>query len=204
MSITFVRNRASVGKKKRIKKPYFAKKLCLRAVWKAQKRHSNYVLVLERMRLHEIYEAVSYVSIMELAEKIVGFKTKVRFREPISDADWNWLLKQCENQQLIRKLSRACNSYVSYNGNWNDVNDEMLRSGSVCAEALNYLREIKRDLDDDAKTLILQATDEHLNSTELQQLAQQQAYLDLQNSYAEAQNDSYERVKKLASSSVDL
>ena len=156
------------------------------------------------MRLHEIYEAVSYVSIMELAEKIVGFKTKVRFREPISDADWNWLLKQCENQQLIRKLSRACNSYVSYNGNWNDVNDEMLRSGSVCAEALNYLREIKRDLDDDAKTLILQATDEHLNSTELQQLAQQQAYIDLQNSYAEAQSDSYERVKKLASSSVDL
>ena len=39
------------------------------------------------MRLHEIYEAVSYVSIMELAEKIVGFKTKIRFREPISDAD---------------------------------------------------------------------------------------------------------------------
>ena len=156
------------------------------------------------MRLHEIYEAVSYVSIMELAEKIVGFKTKVRFREPISDADWNWLLKQCENQQLIRKLSRACSSYISYNGNWNDVNDEMLRSGSVCAEALNYLREIKRDLDDDAKTLILQATDEHLNSAELQQLAQQQAYIDLQNSYAEAQSDSYERVKKLASSSVDL
>ena len=80
----------------------------------------------------------------------------------------------------------------------------MLRSGSVCAEALNYLREIKRDLDDDAKTLILQATDEHLNSAELQQLAQQQAYIDLQNSYAEAQSDSYERVKKLASSSVDL
>lgn len=156
------------------------------------------------MRLHEIYEAVSYVSIMELAEKIVGFKTKIRFREPISDADWNWLLKQCENQQLIRKLSRACNSYITYNGNWNDVNDEMLRSGSVCAEALNYLREIKRDLDDDAKTLILQATDEHLNSAELQQLAQQQAYIDLQNSYAEAQSDSYERVKKLASSSVDL
>lgn len=80
------------------------------------------------MRLHKIYEAVSYVSIMELAEKIVGFKTKVRFREPISDADWNWLLKQCENQQLIRKLSRACNSYIAYNGNWNDINDEMLRS----------------------------------------------------------------------------
>lgn len=156
------------------------------------------------MRLHEIYEAVSYVSIMELAEKIVGFKTKIRFREPISDADWNWLLKQCENQQLIRKLTRACDSYITYNGNWNDINDEMLRSGSVCAEALNYLREIKRDLDDDAKTLILQATDEHLNSAELQQLAQQQAYLDLQNSYAEAQSDSYERVKKLASSSVDL
>lgn len=204
MSITFVRNSASVGKKKRIKKPYFAKKLCLRAVWKAQKKVQHYASVIEKMRLHEIYEAVSYVSILELAEKIVGFKTKVRFREPISDADWNWLLKQCENQQLIRKLTRACDSYITYNGNWNDVDNEMLRSGSVCAEALNYLREIKRDLDDDARTQILQSTDEHLNSEALQQLALQSAYVDLQNSYAEAQSDSYERVKKLASSSVDL
>ena len=40
------------------------------------------------MRLHEIYEGESYISIMEIAEKIV-FKTKQQFREPISDAIGN-------------------------------------------------------------------------------------------------------------------
>lgn len=162
------------------------------------------MLVLERMRLHEIYEAVSFVSIMDIAEKIVRLKSKQVFKEKMTDAEYGWLVSNCENQSLIRKLSRACHSYISYNGNWADVDNEMLRSGSVCAEALNFLRDIKQELDDRAKTQILQATDEHLNSAELQQLAQQQAYLDLQNSYAEAQSDSYKRVSKLAKSAVNL
>ena len=156
------------------------------------------------MKLHEIYEGVSYISIMEIAEKIVSFKTKQQFREPISDADWNWLYKTCEDQQVLRKLSRAVGRYITPTMNYNDIQDEFLRSGSVCAEALNYLREIKRNLEDDAKTKILQTTDEHLNSQALQQLALQQAYVDLQNSYNEAQADSFERVSKLASSAVDI
>ena len=156
------------------------------------------------MKLHEIYEGVSYVSIMEIAQKVVSFKTKQKFREPISDADWQWLYKTCEDQQIIRKLSRAVSTYITPTMNYNDIQDEFLRSGSLCAEALNYLREIKRNLEDDAKTKILQTTDEHLNSEALQQLALQQAYVDLQNSYNEAQSDSFERVSKLASSAVDI
>ena len=100
-------------------------------------------------------------------------------------------------------MSRAVGRYIAPTLSYNDIQDE-LRSGSVCAEALNYLREIKRNLEDDAKTKILQTTDEHLNSEALQQLALQSAYVDLQNSYNEAQADSFERVSKLASSAVDI
>ena len=156
------------------------------------------------MKLHEIYEGVSYVSIMEIAQKVVSFKTKQKFREPISDADWQWLYKTCEDQQIIRKLSRAVSTYITPTMNYNDIQDEFLRSGGLCAEALNYLREIKRSLNDNAKTKILQTTDEHLNSEALQKLAPQQAYVDLLNSYNEAQADSFERVSKLASSAVDI
>ena len=159
---------------------------------------------LETMRLHEIYEGVSYVSIMEIAEKIVSFKTKQQFREPISDADWNWLYKTCEDQQVLRKLSRAVGRYITPTMNYNDIQDEFLRSGSLCAEALNYLRDIKRNLNDDAHTKILQTTDEHLNSEALQQLAQQQAYVDLQNSYTKAQQDNFDRVSSLADMAVDI
>ena len=156
------------------------------------------------MKLYEIYEGIRAVSIMSIAEKIVGLKTKLKFRETISDADWQWLYKTCEDQQIIRKLSRAVSTYITPTMNYNDIQDEFLRSGGFCAEALNYLREIKRSLNDNAKTKILQTTDEHLNSEALQQLALQQAYVDLQNSYNEAQADSFERVSKLASSAVDI
>jgi hypothetical protein len=156
------------------------------------------------MKLHEIYEGMRYESIMSIADRIVGIKTKMRFREKVKDADWQWLYKTCEDQQVIRKLSRAVGTYITPTMNYNDIQDEFLRSGSLCAEAVNFLREIKRDLNDDAKTKILQTTDEHLNSEALQQLALQQAYVDLQNSYNEAQSDSFERVSKLASSAVDI
>ena len=74
----------------------------------------------------------------------------------------------------------------------------------MCAEALNYLREIKRDLDDEAKTKILQATDEVMNSEEMAELAKQQAVIDLQNSYNEAQTDSADRVGALADMATDI
>ena len=156
------------------------------------------------MKLHEIYEGVSYVSVMEIAEKVVGLKTKQKFREPISDAEWKWLQLTCENQSVIRKLSRAVGRYITPTLSYNDIQDEFLRSGSVCAEALNYLRDIKRDMDDNAKTRVLQATDEVMNSAEMAEIAKQQAYIDLQNSYTEETNDSAERVSKLADLAVDI
>ena len=153
------------------------------------------------MRLYEIYEGVSYVSIMEIAERIVAYKEKIQFREAISNAEWGWIRLTCENQSVIRKLSRACSRYISYNGNWNSVDDELLRSGSVCAEALNFLKEVKKDMDDMARTRVLPATDEVMSNEEM---AKQQAFIDLQNSYTEEQSDSAERVSKLSDLAVDI
>ena len=156
------------------------------------------------MRLHEIYEGVQFISIMELAERIVGLKSKQKFREPMTNEEWRWLQLTCENQSVLRKLSRACSSYISYNGDWSAIDSEMLRSGGTCAEALNYLKDIKKEMDEDAKTRVLQATDEVMNSAEMAEIAKQQAFIDLQNSYTEEQSDSAERVSSLADMAVDI
>ena len=156
------------------------------------------------MKLHEIYEGLRFVSIMEVAEKIVGLKTKQKFGEQISEADWNWLMLTCENQSVLRKLQRAVGSYITPTLSYNDIQSEFLRSGGTCAEALNYLRDVKQSLDDNAKSRVLQATDEVMNSAEMAEIAKQQAYIDLQNSYTEQTNDSAERVSKLADLAVDI
>ena len=156
------------------------------------------------MRLHEIYEGVGYISIMELADKIVDLKSKQQFNDRMTDAEWKWLQLTCENQSVIRKLSRAIGTYITPTLSYNDIQDEFLRSGGTCAEALNYLKDIKRDMDDNAKTKVLQATDEVMNSAEMAEIAKQQAYIDLQNSYTEETNDSAERVSKLADMAVDI
>ena len=156
------------------------------------------------MRLHEIYEGVGYISIMELADKIVDLKNKQQFNDRMTDAEWKWLQLTCENQSVIRKLSRAIGTYITPTLSYNDIQDEFLRSGGTCAEALNYLKDIKRDMDDNAKTRVLQATDEVMNSAEMAEIAKQQAYIDLQNSYTEETNDSAERVSKLADLAVDI
>ena len=98
------------------------------------------------MRLHEIYEGIRYESITTVAEKIVGLKSKAKFDGQMSDADWNWLKLTCENQNVISKLSNAVNRYITPTMNYNDVQDEFMRSGGTCAEALNFLDEIKREL----------------------------------------------------------
>jgi hypothetical protein len=87
---------------------------------------------------------------------------------------------------------------------YNEIDDEFLRSGGTCAEASLFLKEIKRDMDYEAETKILQATDEVMNSEEMAQIAQQQAYVDLQNSYTQATNDNAELVTKLANSATDI
>ena len=156
------------------------------------------------MRLHEIYEGIRYESITTIADKIVGLKSKAKFDGQMSDADWNWLKLTCENQNVISKLSKAVGRYITPTMNYNDIQDEFMRSGGTCAEALNFLDEIKRELHYEAETKILQATDEVMNSAEMAQIAQQQAYIDLQNSYNQATNDSAERVGALANLATDI
>ena len=156
------------------------------------------------MKLYEIYEGIRAVSIMDIAERIVGLKTKLKFKETISDADWQWLRLTCENQSILSKLSRAVSSYIQPTMSYNEIDDEFLRSGGTCAEASLFLKEIKRDMDYEAETKILQATDQVMNSEEMAQIAQQQAYVDLQNSYTQATNDNAELVTKLANSATDI
>ena len=156
------------------------------------------------MKLYEIYEGIRAVSIMDIAERIVGLKTKLKFKETISDADWQWLRLTCENQSILSKLSRAVSSYIQPTMSYNEIDDEFLRSGGTCAEASLFLKEIKRDMDYEAETKILQATDEVMNSEEMAQIAQNQAYIDLQNSYTQATNDNAELVTKLANSATDI
>ena len=156
------------------------------------------------MKLYEIYEGIRAVSIMSIAEKIVGLKTKLKFRETISDADWQWLRLTCEDQSILSKLSRAVSSYIQPTMSYAEIDDEFLRSGGICAEAKLFLGEIKRDMDYEAETRILQATDEVMNSEEMAQIAQNQAYIDLQNSYTQATNDNAEIVSKLANSATDI
>jgi len=55
-------------KEKKNKSP----KVCLRKVWKA-------------VKLHEIYEGVQFVSIMSIAERIVGLKSKATFKQPLTN-----------------------------------------------------------------------------------------------------------------------
>ena len=105
----------------------------------------------------------------------MGLKSKAKFDGQMSDADWNWLKLTCENQNVISKLSNAVNRYITPTMNYNDVQDEFMRSGGTCAEALNYLNEIKRELDYEAETKILQATDEVMNSEEMAQIAKLKA-----------------------------
>ena len=158
--------------------------------------------VRERMRLHEVYEGVQFVSIMSIAERIVGLKSKATFKQPLTAAEWNWLQLTCENQTVLRRLSRGCDKYISFNGDWNAIDSEMLRSGGTCAEAFNFLKEIKRQMDEDAHTRLLQATDEVMNSAEMAEIAKQQALIDLQNSHNEQQSDSAEHVSSLADKAV--
>ena len=156
------------------------------------------------MKLYEIFEGVSFQSIVSVAEKIVGLKSKAKFDGQISDADWQWLRLTCENQNVVSKLSRAVSTYITPTMNYDNIQDEFLRSGGICAEALNYLEEIRQELNYEAETKILQATDEVMNSEEMAQIAQQQAYIDLQNSYTQATNDNAELVTKLANSATDI
>ena len=66
------------------------------------------------------------------------------------------------------------------------------------------LVETKQYVDDMARTQVLQATDEVMNSTEMAEIAKQQAFIDLQNSHTEEQTNSAKRVSSLAALAVDI
>lgn len=89
------------------------------------------------------------------------------------------------------------NKYINRNNCYDD-DSEYLSTASVFAEAHMYLFAIKQQLDDDARTAVLRATDEAMNTEELRQLAQARAYHELQATYAENEVDSLERIDALA------
>ena len=74
----------------------------------------------------------------------------------------------------------------------------MLNAAHQLASAIVILKKTKRTLDDAARTKIQQATEEVIHSDEMAEIVKQQAYIDLQNSYAQAQSDSAKRVGVLA------
>jgi hypothetical protein len=111
--------------------------------------------------------------------------------------EWQWLKLNSENQSLLRSLSKGTNKCINHNEYYDD-DSEYLSTASLFAEAHMYLLSIKQQLDDDARTAVLHATDEAMNTEELRQLAQAKAYNELQATYAENQVDSFERVDALA------
>ena len=111
--------------------------------------------------------------------------------------EWQWLKLNSENQSLLRSLSKGTNKYINHNKYYED-DSEYLSTASLFAEAHMYLLSIKQQLDDDARTAVLHATDEAMNTEELRQLAQAKAYNELQATYAENQEDSFERIDALA------
>ena len=152
------------------------------------------------MKLQEIYEGVRSVSVRTIATRILELKHRVQFGGVLTMQEWQWLRLSSENQSLLRGLHKGMNKYINRNNCYDD-DSEYLSTASVFAEAHMYLLAIKQQLDDEARTAVLQATDEAMNTEELRQLAQAKAYNELQATYAENQADSYERVDALAQQS---
>jgi hypothetical protein len=153
------------------------------------------------MKLQEIYEGVKSVSIRTIATRILELKHRVQFGGMLAKQEWRWLELSSENQSLLRSLHKGMSKYINHNKYYDD-DSEYLSTASLFAEAHMYLLTIKQQLDDDARTAVLHATDEAMNTEELRQLAQAKAYNELQATYAENQADSFERVDALAQQSL--
>ena len=149
------------------------------------------------MKLQDIYEGERSVSVRAIATRIVELKHRMQFGRTLTMQDWQWLKLNSENQSLLRSLSKGTNKYINHNKYYDD-DSEHLSTASLFAEAHMYLLSIKQQLDDDARTAVLHATDEAMNTEELRQLAQAKAYNELQATYAENQEDSFERIDALA------
>jgi hypothetical protein len=155
------------------------------------------------VKLQEIYEGMRSISVRSIATRILELKHRVQFGGRLTDAEWQWLRLSSENQSLLRSLRKGMKKYINHNKYYDD-DSEYLSTASLYAEAQMYLLRIKQQLDDDARTAVLHATDEAMNTEELRQLAQAKAYNELQTTYAENQADSIQRVGELAQSACNL
>lgn len=155
------------------------------------------------MKLHEIYEGyVRFRSVREIASRILSIEMSIKYDGKCKQQDLDWLVLKCEDENLLNSLRREAKRYTNFNKlGFGDGN--YLTTASDLAKALDVLVQEKRTLDDKARTKINQATDEAIHSDEMAEIVKQQAYIDLQNSYAQAESDSAKRVGALAKSATD-
>ena len=150
------------------------------------------------MKLHEIYEGyVRFRSVREIASRILSIEMSIKYDGKCKQQDLDWLALKSEDENLLNSLRREAKRYTNFNKlDFGDGN--YLTTASDLAKALDVLVQEKRTLDGKARTKINQATDEVIHSDEMAEIVKQQAYIDLQNSYAQAQSDSAKRVGVLA------
>ena len=155
------------------------------------------------MKLHEIYEGyVRFTSVRAIASKILTLDKLIRWDGKCKQEDYDWLLLKCEDEGLHQALRKQCSRHTNHHS-ITYGEGEMLNTAHELASALEVLNKTKQNLDDEARTKFLQVTDEVIHSDEMRELAKQQAFVDLQNSYTKAESDSAKRVGALADSAVD-
>lgn len=136
------------------------------------------------MKLQEIYEGAQSVSVRTIATRVLELKHRVQFGGMLTMQEWQWLRLSSEKQSLLRGLHKGMKKYINRNNCYDD-GSEYLSTASLYAEAHLYLLSIKQQLDDDAITAVLHATDEAMTTEELRQLVQAKAYNELQSNCAE-------------------
>ena len=156
------------------------------------------------MKLHEIYEGyVRFRTVREIADKIVSIDDEIRYEGKCTVEDYKWLQLKCEDEGLITALSSEGNRYTNFN-RLDYGEGGMLDTAGDLAKAYMVLVDVKQKLDAESRTKIQQATDEVVHSDEMRELAKQQAFVDLQNSYAQADGESAQIVRALANLSTDI
>ena len=156
------------------------------------------------MKLHEIYAGyVRFTGVRAIASKILTIDKQIRWDGKCEQEDYDWLLLKCEDEGLLQALRKQCSRHTNHHS-ITYGEGEMLNTAHELASALEVLNKTKQNLDDKARTKINQATDEVIHSDEMAEIVKQQAYIDLQNSYAQAESDSAKRVGALAKSATDI
>ena len=138
-----------------------------------------------------------FTSVRNIAVKILKIHKQIKWEGKCKQEDYDWLQLKCEDEGLLQTLSRAISKHTNHNSiTYGD--GAMLDTAHQLASAILILKKTKRTLDDAARTKIQQATDEVIHSDEMAEIVKQQAYIDLQNSYVQAESESAKRVGVLA------